>query len=148
MLIYDLLKLVYMRKVAKSSVRNSDSRSGSGAGSGVAFSKSLPISHSRVGIHHYYYCMVKISSQSRFSESHSRNDSRNGSRSRIFGIGSEKSGLTFQISKPTPDFEKVTPETAPEPTPDPDFSGSGVRIGSDFFLTPDSHSRSRSRFFG
>ena len=47
----------------------------------------------------------------------------------------------FVISGATPDFEKVTPETAPEtapePTPDPDFSGSGVRIGSDFF----SHSR-------
>ena len=27
---------------------------------------------------------------------------------------------------------KVTPETAPEPAPDPEFSGSGVRIGIDF----------------
>ena len=46
---------------------------------------------------------------------------------------------------------KVTPETAPEPAPDPEFSGSGVRIGIDFsnFQThsrfSESHSRNGSR---
>ena len=113
-------------------MRNSDSRSGSGAGSGVASSKSLPIPQSRVGSDHYNSSDAQNFSLPILtpdSESHSRNGSRNGSRSRIFGIGSEKSGLTFQIFKPTPDFLKVTPETAPEPAPDPEFSGSGVRIG-------------------
>ena len=103
--------------------RNSDSRSGSGAGSGVASSKSLPIPQSRVGSDHYNSSDAQNFSLPILtpdSESHSRNGSRTGSRSRIFGIGSEKSGLTFQIFKPTPDFLKVTPKTAPETAPDPD----------------------------
>ena len=104
--------------------RNSDSRSGSGAGSGVASSKSLPIPQSRVGSDHYNSSDAQNFSLPILtpdSESHSRNGSRTGSRSRIFGIGSEKSGLTFQIFKPTPDFLKVTPETAPNPDRESEF---------------------------
>ena len=97
------------------SVRNSESRSGSGAVLGVTFPKPFLISHSWVGIHHYYYYMVKISSQSLFSESHSCNGSRNGSRSRILKDRDWESGLTFQISK-LPILKLSLPKRLPKPS--------------------------------
>ena len=110
------------------SVRNSDSRSGSGAGSGVASSKSLPIPQSRVGSDHYNSSDAQNFSLPILtpdSESHSRNGSRTGSRSRIFGIGSENRDWLFKFSNPLPIFWKSLPKRLPKRLPIP--------IGSQIF---------------
>ena len=68
------------------------------------------------------------------------------------GSGVRNRDWLFKFSNPLPILKKSLPKRLPNRLPIPNFrdreSESGVRIGSDFFLTPDSHSRSRSRFFG
>ena len=119
-------------------MRNSDSRSGYEAGSGVASSKSLPIPQSRVGRDQYNSSDAQNFSLPILtpdSESHSRNGSRTGSRSRIFGIGSENRDLLSQHVYVLPQLlQKPLPILTPDP--DPDFfveshSRFCQKIGSD-----------------